>query len=243
MTVARSPRRPSPARRAVLDSVSVFLPAVPFGFVVGLAATESAMPTAIAYLTSLIMFAGAAQLVLITLAGTATLWAAASAALVINARHLMYSAALSPAFRHQPRWFRWVGPFVLIDQVFALTSLRSLDDPDEFRRYYLTVGACFFVGWQLCVALGLVVGPVIPVSWQLGFAPAVMFCGMVAVSLRDRPSVVAAVVGAGVSAATLGLENRLGLLVGGLAGVVAATLVEQIGAAGESGDASAGVGA
>jgi 4-azaleucine resistance transporter AzlC len=215
-------------RRAMSDALPLFVPIIPFGFVVGLAATESAMPTLVAYLTSPLMFAGAAQLALITLAGTASMWAAATAALVINARHVMYSAAMAPAFRHQPSWFRWFGPYLLIDQTFALASLRADGDPADFRRYYLTVGSFFAIGWQLAVALGLVVGPVIPAALALDFAPAVMFCGIVVLGLRDRPSVLAAVVGAAVSAATLGLENRVGLLVGALAGVAAGTAADQV---------------
>lgn len=227
MTTVGSPRRDI-HRQALADAVPLFIPAIPFGFVVGLAATESAMPTGIAYLTSTFVFAGAAQLALITLVGTASLWAAAATALVVNARHVMYSAALSPAFGHQPRWFRWLGPYVLIDQVFALASLHAGDDPWRFRRYYLVTGLFFFSGWQAAVALGLVVGPVIPTSWALDFAPAIMFCGIVVLSLRDRPALLAAVVGAGVSAATLGLENRLGLLVGAVAGVLAGTAADQV---------------
>lgn len=221
-------RRRDLHRRAVADAVPLFIPVVPFGFVVGLAATESAMPTAIAYLSSPLLFAGAAQLALLTLAGTASLWAAATAALVINARHLMYSAALAPAFRHQPRWFRWFGPYLLVDQTFALASLRAGDDPADFRRYYLTTGLLFAGGWQLAVALGLIVGPAIPASLALDFAPAVMFCGIVVLSVRDRPSVVAALVGAAVSGATLGLANRVGLLVGALAGVAAGTAADRV---------------
>jgi predicted branched-subunit amino acid permease len=213
-------------RRAVADALPLFLPVVPFGFVVGLAATESVMPTGIAFLSSPLMFAGAAQLALITLVGSASLWAAAAAALVINARHLMYSAALAPSFRGQPRWFRWLGPYLLVDQTFALVTLRAAADPAEFRRYYLTVGLVFAAGWQVATALGLVVGPAIPASWALDFAPAVMFCGIVVLGVRDRAGVVAAIVGASVSGLTVGLENRLGLLVGAVAGVAAGTAVD-----------------
>jgi predicted branched-subunit amino acid permease len=215
-------------RRALLDAVPLFVPAIPFGFVVGLAATESAMPTPIALLTSPLMFAGASQFALITLAAPGALLAAAVTALVINARHLMYSAALSPAFRRQPRWFRWVGPFVLIDQTFALSSFHADADPAVFRRYYLTVGVYFFTCWQVAVALGLVIGPIVPTAWALDFAPAVMFCGIVVLSLRDRPGVLAAVVGAGVSAGAIGLPNRLGLLVGALCGVLVGSIADEV---------------
>ena len=118
----QGPRRASALvdRRAVADAIPLFLPALPFGFVLGLAVTEGAMPPAVGWATSLFVFAGAAQLAVVTLAGTATLWSVVLAGLVINTRHVMYSAALAPSFQPQPPWFRWLGPFLLIDQVFAL---------------------------------------------------------------------------------------------------------------------------
>ncbi len=200
---------------------------MPFGFVLGVAITESPVPDGIGFLSSWVIMAGAAQLALVSLAGTASLWAAAAAAIVINARHLMYSAALSPAFKQQPRWFRWIGPYVLLDQVFALTVPRTDEPPEVFRRYYLTAASVFFVGWQVVTAVGLFFGAFIPESWQLGFAPAVMFIGIVVMGIDRRPAVVAAVVGAGVCFVTLGLPNRSGLLVGAVSGVAAGFVAER----------------
>ena len=74
----------------------------------------------------------------------------------------MYSAALAPKFQEQPRWFRWLGPYVLIDQVFALSSLRLEDEPKKFRTFYLTIGALFWTFWQINIAIGLFLGPVVP---------------------------------------------------------------------------------
>ena len=59
------------ARRAIRDVFPLYLPTVPFALVLGVAMTESAMPTNIAWSTN-IVFAGAAQLAMVTLAGTAT---------------------------------------------------------------------------------------------------------------------------------------------------------------------------
>lgn len=213
-------------RRALAAAVPLFVPAVPFGFVLGLAMTEGQMPVAIGWSSSPLVFAGAAQLALITLAGTASIWAVVTAGLVINTRHVMYSAALAPAFRLQPRWMRWLGPFLLIDQVFALVALQADRAPDEFRRYYLTAGLFFWVNWQWATALGMVVGPVVPESWQLGFAPPVMFVGLVVIGLTRRPQVVAAVVGAVVGLVFAGLPDRLGILLGALAGVAAGAAAE-----------------
>jgi predicted branched-subunit amino acid permease len=213
-------------RRAIADAVPLFLPAIPFGFVLGLAVTESEMPAFVGWLSSPIVFAGAAQLAVITLAGTASIWAVIVAGLVINTRHVMYSAAMAPAFRHQPRWMRWLGPYMLLDQVFALASLQVDRPPDEFRRYYLSAGLFFFVNWQWSVALGMAVGPVVPESWRLDYAPAIMFIGLVLIGIRRFPQALAAIVGGVVALAAAGLRDRLGILVGAIAGVVAGTWAE-----------------
>ena len=214
-------------RRAIADAVPLFLPAIPFGFVLGLEMTRGEMPLAIAFSTSFVMFAGAAQLAVITLAGTATVWAVIVAGLIINTRHVMYSAALAPAFQKQPRWLQWFGPYLLIDQVFALALLQADRPPAEFRRYYLTVGLFFFVNWQWATALGMVVGPAIPESWQLGFAPPIMFLGLVLIGINRVPQAVAAVVGGMVALVTAGLPDRLGILVGAIAGVAAGAYAES----------------
>ena len=213
-------------RRAIADSVPLFIPAIPFAFVLGLAMTEGEMPAGIAWSSSPILFAGAAQLAVVTLAGTASLWAVVVAGVVINTRHVMYSAAMAPVFQRQPRWMRWIGPYFLLDQVFALSILQADRSPAEFRRYYLTSGMFFWINWMWLTALGMVVGPVVPESWRLDFAPAIMFIGLVLIGVNRIPAAVAAVVGGVVGLITAGLQDRLGILLGAIAGVAAGAFAE-----------------
>jgi predicted branched-subunit amino acid permease len=145
---------------------------------------------------------------------------------VINLRHVMYSAALSPRFNDQPRWFRWVGPFFLIDQLFALTSVRTTLPGPVWRRFYLTAGVFYFVSWTTVVTVGLVVGSSIPVEWRLDVAPAIMFAGLVVLGIANRPGIVAAVVGAGVCLLALDVPNNGGILIGAVSGVIAGYLAE-----------------
>lgn len=222
-------------RVAMRDAIPMFLPALPFGFVVGVAMTQSGMPTWVAWLTSPLIFAGASQMAVITLAATSTMWGLIVAGLVINLRHVMYAAALARPMQTQPRWFRWFAPFLLIDQAFALTTLRLTESPERsvlrgsdaaLRRYYLVVGMFFFFAWLAVSTLGMVVGPVIPESWRLEFAVPLLFVGMVLVSVDKLPQAVAALVGGGVGLVTAGLQDRLGILVGAVAGVVAGAAAE-----------------
>lgn len=207
-------------------AIPLFIPAIPFALVLGVAITESAMPTGVAWSTNIVVFAGAAQLATVSLAATATWFTLVATAAVINLRHVMYSAALSPRFTDQPRWFRWVGPFFLIDQLFALSSVRDELSPCDWRRFYLTAGIFFFVSWTLTVTLGMLVGSTIPTAWRLDVAPAIMFAGLVVLGLTNRPGVVAAVTGAGVCFLALDVPNNGGILVGAVSGVVAGYLAD-----------------
>ncbi|CCM63906.1 MULTISPECIES: AzlC family ABC transporter permease [Candidatus Microthrix] len=227
-----SPLPPSPTRRAITGSVSLFVPAIPFAMVLGVAIGESSINNLVGWSSSWIIFGGASQLTLITIlaAGGAPL-SALGAALAVNSRHLMYSAAISSRFTDQPRWFRWLAPYVLIDQQFALTE-RLEYDADDWRRFYLTSGAVFWTFWQTTVALGILLGPLVPASWGLDFAVPLMFLGLVVVALNRMPAVVAAVSGGVAAWLFAGMPNNLGLLSGGVVGVVIGTLADR----GDAGD-------
>lgn len=215
-------------KRGIADALPLYAPAVPFALVLGLVIVESGMNPFVGWSSSPIIFGGAAQLTLISLLGSgAALSASITAALVVNARHLMYSAAMAPKFQEQPRWMRWLGPYLLIDQSFALAALRLEDEPRVFRTYYLAVGATFWVSWQITTALGLFLGPVVPEDWNLEFAVPVLFLGLIVIGIDKYPKVVAALVGAVVTYLTAGLPNRAGLLVGAVAGILAGTLAER----------------
>lgn len=216
-------------RRGITDALPLFVPAVPFALVIGFAVSESGINVVAGWSTSWLIFGGAAQLTLITLLGSgAAVLAAITAALVVNARHLMYSAALAPVFQSQPRWFRWLGPYVLIDQLFALVSLDTELDPKAWRTYYLAAGATFWILWQITTALGIALGPVVPEEWNLVFAVPLLFLGLIVIGIDKSSKLVAALVGGGVTFLFAGLPNRSGLLLGALVGIVAGVLVERV---------------
>lgn len=215
-------------RRGITDALPLYVPAVPFALVIGLAIVESRINIFSGWSGSWLIFGGAAQLTLVSLLGSgAAVIAAVTAALVVNARHLMYSAALAPTFQKQPAWFRWLGPYVLIDQNFALTIIEADNDPDTFRTYYLAAGATFWTLWQVTTALGIAIGPVVPEEWNLEFAVPLLFVGLIVIGIDKSSKLVAALVGAGVSFLFAGLPNRSGLLVGAFVGILAGTIAER----------------
>jgi predicted branched-subunit amino acid permease len=215
-------------RAAVGDALPVFIPAIPFALVVGFAIKSSGLSLFLGWTSSPVIYGGAAQLTLITLLGEgAAVAAAVTAALIVNARHLMYSAAMAPTFQQQPAWFRWVGPYFLIDQVFALCMLRINDDPRTFRTYYLGVGVTFWSLWLITTAAALIIGPAIPAHWGIGFAVPILFLGLLVMGIDRWPKAAAALLAAVTALLAADLPNRSGLLVGALTGVVAGMLLDR----------------
>lgn len=216
-------------RRGFTDALPLYVPAVPFALVIGLAIVEADINVFAGWSGSWLIFGGAAQLTLISLLGSgAAVIAAITAALVVNARHLMYSAALAPTFQKQPTWMRWFGPYLLLDQTFALSSLQLDLDEKSFRTYYLSIGMTFWTLWQITTALGLAIGPVVPEEWNLEFAVPLLFLGLIVIGIDKTSKLAAALVGAGVTFLAAGLPNRTGLLVGAVVGIVAGTVVERV---------------
>lgn len=222
-------------RAALLDGMRSVFPllvgVLPFGLIFGVTAAGSAVGGGLGYASSVIIFAGAAQLATVQLitAGSAAAVVIATA-LVINARHLMYSAALAPHFREFPARWRLALPYILTDQAFAVSVIRyeTKSDP-EYRRWFFFGGAIsLWITWQVTTAAGVLLGASIPASWSLDFAIPLVFLALLIPALRDRPSVVAALVGGLVALAANDVPYNLGLLIGAFSGIAAGVIAERV---------------
>jgi predicted branched-subunit amino acid permease len=220
---------------AVADGVRAFAPlliaVIPFGLVFGIVAAGSDTGPWLGGATSFIIFAGAAQLATLQLIDSGAAGAVVIAsALVINARHLMYSAALAPAFREFPRAARIALPYLLTDQAFALSIVRfgEVDDPTYRRWFFTGAGLSLWVPWQIFTIAGIVVGAQVPASWSLDFAIPLMFVILLVPTIKGRPELVAAAVGATVAVAAAGAPYGLGLMIGAISGVAAGVIVYRM---------------
>ncbi|MEM8925290.1 MAG: AzlC family ABC transporter permease [Actinomycetota bacterium] len=220
-------------RQASRDAIGALLPLTPpvplFGLVFGLLVAESEVVGPVAgWASSFLIFGGASQLAgVVILDAGGSIAVAIGTILIINARHLMYSAALRSRFADAPRWFRVVGPFTLVDQLFAITEHRPDDEPLDYRlSHYLTGGLYWVVWWVVAVGVGVIVGltlgDVVPESWSLEFSVPLLFLGLLVNTIRDRPGLLAAVVSAVIAVLAIDLgPPGVGLLVASVAGLVA----------------------
>jgi 4-azaleucine resistance transporter AzlC len=179
---------------------------------------------------SVFAFAGAAQFAAVGYVVAGVSWPAiVLLTALLNARHLLYSAAMAPWLRGVPFWRRAVAAHLLTDEAFALAigHFRRLGWPDEWG-YWLGAIISTFIPWNLATLAGVLLGGQIVDPSQFGLDvvfPAAMI-GLAVGLMTGRREVVAAATGAvvGVVVALL-TSGAIGIVVGGIVGPFAGLLV------------------
>ncbi|KAB7624025.1 branched-chain amino acid ABC transporter permease [Alkalilimnicola sp. S0819] len=210
--------------------IAPMLPGIfPFGLTAGVAAVDAGLAPAHGIGASILIYAGASQLVVMQLIGDGALpMIMVLTAYVVNLRFAMYSAGLAPHFSHLPRRWQWPLAYMITDQAYTLTVLRAEQHPSRTDAvpFYLGAAGVMWLVWQIATAIGAFVGALVPSSWSLGFAVPLIFMGMLVLAVNDKPTMVAAVVGGAVALLGHALPMNLGLFLGAVAGIAAGVLAE-----------------
>ena len=206
----------------------LMVPAVPFGLAVGLLIQTGEVPRFAGWASSWLIFAGSSQLAAINLvAGGASAVVVILTVVLINARHVVYSAALRSHFAEHPLPVRLFLSYFLTDQAFAITSTtEGLAEAESGYKLWHFAGAAGFMWtlWQSSIIVGLFVGDAVPASWQLGFTAPLLFLGLMMISISNRPGVISAVVAAIVAVLARSLPSGSGLLLAIIVGMTAGAL-------------------
>jgi 4-azaleucine resistance transporter AzlC len=208
----------------------ILLGVFPFGLIYGALAREAGLSAAASQLMSSIVFAGSSQFV------AAKLFREAAPGLVIvltiavvNLRHLLYSASVAEYTRALPLRWKALLAYLLTDEAYAaaIVHYETEGAGAEGHWFFLGAGLALWLTWQLSTALGIFAGSAIPPSWSLDFALPLTFIAMVVPTLKDRPSVAAALTAGAVAVATRGLPFKLGLIAAAFAGIAAGVALER----------------
>ena len=211
------------------DGLPVLLGTVPYALVMGVAAASAGLTPAQAAGLSAFVFAGLSQLAAVDLVDQgASVAVVIATALIINVRFTMYSASIAPHMERLGRLWRWLCPFFLIGPVYAVAlAAYEAGRPDHYGWYMMGLGLPSWVAWVVGTVVGMLVGAGIPAEWQLDFAVPLVFIAIVTQFIDDLGTVAAAVVAGGVSVGVVGLPFGTGLILAGVVGILAGTVVER----------------
>jgi 4-azaleucine resistance transporter AzlC len=200
----------------------------------GILAMEAGLPAAAAQAMSAIVFAGSSQFITTQLVanGAPGLVIVLTIA-VVNLRHALYSASVAPFTRRlRPLWKGFLA-YLLTDEAYAVGILNyhreensPEDKKDSSHWYFAGAGLTLWSAWQVSTAVGVFLGAAVPPEWPLDFTLPLTFIALVIPSLKDRPTVAAALSAGAAALLAFGLPYKLGLILAALVGIAIGMVVE-----------------
>ena len=205
----------------VRGSLPILLGVIPFAVICSVAGISTGLSTVEAAGMSFVMFAGASQLAILQLLGQGAHWMVMIlTAWVINLRFTMYSAALAPYLKDEPNRRRVPFVYVLSDQAFGVSMAQFSSEMPKYPAWYFYGAAGMIAGtWLASAIVGAALGTLIPESWGFEFAFPLSFMALMFAAIKDKPAVVAAVVGGSSAVLLKALPYNLGLIIAATLGI------------------------
>ena len=215
-------------REGVIDIVPVLVAALPIGLLWGTLAVGKGMTPFEAGLTSLSVFAGAAQYVAIDLWRDPAPWLLLTTTVfIVNVRHVLMGASLGRHMDAIPPVWRAPLMFLMADENWAFSERRALSQPLTMS-YYLGLALPMLTTWTTSSTIGAIVGKNLgdPATYGFDFAFSALFIGLLAGFWKGPRT--GAVLGASAvvaAAAKLTIAGAWYIVLGGIAGVIVAALL------------------
>ncbi|WP_300036571.1 AzlC family ABC transporter permease [uncultured Roseobacter sp.] len=231
ITTSKTPVPADWFRKGLRDGTPFVLVVGPFAVLFGVLATEAGLNVLEILVFSVVVIAGAAQFTALQLmTEEAPTVIVLASALAVNLRMAMYSASLTPWIGAAPLWQRAIVAYFTLDQSYACAIAQYEERPDmsvpERIRYFAGAVLPVVPTWYGCTVLGALLGAQIPQGFALDFALPITFLALVAPMLRTPAHIIAAFVSIIVSLLAAGVPWSLGLVIAGVAGMMAGARAE-----------------
>ncbi len=205
---------------------------VPFAVLFGVVAIDAGLSLAQTMGFTVLVIAGAAQFAAVQLMlDNAAIGLILLAALAVNLRMAMYSAALVPYLGAAPLWQRAVISYLNFDQNYMVAVAKYEEAPEmsvnDRVHYFAGVSSAIAPLWCISTLVGALLGTAIPEAWALDFVLPIAFLSMVAPMLRTVAHMAAAFVSIVVALALIGLPAGAGLLIAAVCAMFTGVLVES----------------
>jgi 4-azaleucine resistance transporter AzlC len=220
------PESPSFSTRlqAIAPALPVVMGYLPIGFAYGVLAINAGLTPFETIAMSVIVYAGSAQLMAVSLfAGGVNPFSIIATTFIVNLRHLLMSASLAP---YMERWKKTQVAafcFELTDESFGVHSLR-FKEGENAAPQTLAINLTCQLAWVGGTVLGVLAGGLISdvKPFALDYALPAMFIALLILQIKNKLHLLVALVGGALSMALwLGHVTQWNVI---LATVLAATL-------------------
>lgn len=195
------PTERHPLRTAWLVSLPIVFGYMPVAFAYGLLASQAGLSPLNAVLMSVVVYAGSSQLIAVgLLAAGASPVSILITTFIVNLRHLLMSAAMSPYLRAWRRRTLAAFAYELTDETFALHATRFSQghiNPAET----LTINLIAQIAWVLGTLVGVVAGQLVTDvrPFGLDYALVAMFIALLIIQITNHRLLLVALIAGSLS--------------------------------------------
>lgn len=210
-----------------LHIIPLCLAVFPWGVLAGsMAVTQGFTPMQSIGL-SVFVFAGAAQLVTISMVAAGSGFIAICLTiLVITAQHLLYALILREHVASLPLKKRLPVAFLLTDELFALSVGKKSYD----FAYLMGAGLCFYLAWIGFTVIGVVLANSVPnlADYHLDFSIVATFIAIVVPMIKRLSTLVGVVISLVLSLLLTSFAISGAIVIAGLVGMLCAVSVARL---------------
>lgn len=185
----------------IKKSIPIILGYIPIGLAFGVLATQQGLSSLDIFFMSLVVYAGASQFI-----ATAMIISGINSASIIfttfliNLRHLLMSASLSPYLKHISSPIQALISFGLTDETYAVDITYSKDSKLP-ASFYVGLHMISHIVWVASTVVGGILGNLMPnaTRWGIDYALSAMFIGLLCMHIKDKKDVLVALCSGGIS--------------------------------------------
>ena len=208
-------------------SIPITLSVFAVGMVLGVLAADKGLTFTEAFLFSALVFAGSAQFIALELWGTPlAITVIVFTTLIVNLRHMLMSAAITPAISFWPKRYSVLSLLFLADEIWAVALTRA--QRIELRpSFYFGLTLPFYLAWITSTLTGHTIGRSIgdPAQFGADFAFTAVFLALLLGLWSGRTSVLPWIMAAlAALAVDTSWHGPWPILIGGLSGTLVGAL-------------------
>uniref|UniRef100_UPI00403EC458 AzlC family ABC transporter permease n=1 Tax=Paenibacillus sp. FSL W8-0194 TaxID=2921711 RepID=UPI00403EC458 len=211
--------------QGVKDCIPTLLGYLSIGFAAGVVGKTSGLSLLEITLMSTMIYAGSAQFIMAgMIASHGSVTAIILTVFIVNLRHLLLSAAVSPYFRHLTSLKTMLIGTLLTDETFGVAMNKAMNRTSLDEKWMHGLNVTAYLNWIIATIAGAFFGQWItePEKFGLDFALTGMFIGLLVLQMVSRKKILKDLM---VAVCAVGLVIGSSYFLTGSMAVIAATVI------------------
>ena len=216
--------------KGVKGAIPIVLGYMPIGMAFGILAVQQGLSVYDIFLMSLLVYAGSAQFISVAMiASGAVMMSIIMTTFLVNLRHLLMSASLSPFLKHIPSKAQALISYGITDETYAV-AITQVSQQKMSGRYFAGLHITSQLGWVISTVVGGLLGGMMPnpTRWGIDFALSAMFIALLIMQIDNKKKVLVSICAAGISILiAMSLKGNWHIIISAVLGATIGVIIES----------------